>query len=345
MADWWNPVSWDWGGAGHEFNNSMGRAGHTWNKGDYLGGTMEGLGSLFAPANHLIREADRGTGGVLGNALEFVTATSGGVGVNGTFGPGVAPGSSGVTGFSGTSASQSGGRSSSLLPSESGGVNASFGTAPVKASSNFWFNGPAPGGGGTAPQGGSNMEGLEGLLAQIARQQMGYMEADRATRGSLMSGLAGMTNPYSGSALEQALALQSGSIQRGFNTAQDQTMRSLAQRGALGTAQETSARRQIELDRARALSGAEASTRTDYASRAADFGQRQYGLQAGLLGMAGGGNPASIFQGLLGRQDDREARDSHSQSQFWGNIGALVPTAATIGYDVWKNSQKTPGGQ
>lgn len=184
------------------------------------------------------------------------------------------------------------------------------------------------------------MEGLEGLLAQIARQQMGYIEADRATRDNLMAGLAGTTNPYSGSALQQALALQSGSIQRGFNNAADQTRQSLARRGALGTAQETSAMRQIELDRARALSGAEAATRTDYASRAADFGQRQYGLQAGLLGMSGGSNPASIFQSLLGRQDSREYQDSQSQSQFWGNIGALIPTAATIGYDVWKKSQE-----
>lgn len=171
---------------------------------------------------------------------------------------------------------------------------------------------------------------LESLLMEVIRRNQDYLKADRATRDSLIGNLGSMQNPFSGSALQQALALQSGAIQSGFNTARERTMQSLAQRGALGTAQETSALRRLELDRARALSGAEASIRTDYAARSGDFDQRRYGLQGSLLGMMGGGDDSGSLLALLNRQDNKDYRDSQNQATLWNNIGRLAPLLLTL---------------
>jgi hypothetical protein len=131
------------------------------------------------------------------------------------------------------------------------------------------------------------------------------LSAGRSQRDALYSSIAGRANPYGqgNPGLQKLLALQQGSIQRGFADAREQTMRSLAQRGALGTAQETSALRRLAMDQGRATSGAEAQTRADAYGQEQRYETMRDSQLASLLGMLRSGGGASTYASLLTRED------------------------------------------
>ncbi len=77
------------------------------------------------------------------------------------------------------------------------------------------------------------------------------------------------------------LAQTQGGINRNFADAGQAMRRNLAQRGALGTAQEASVLRQLTMDRARALSGAQTAITADNYDRGANYGLQMLAGQAG----------------------------------------------------------------
>lgn len=146
-------------------------------------------------------------------------------------------------------------------------------------------------------------------LLPIAQQQQGWLGEDRARRNTMLDRLSTQANPYSQSSqgMQSLMALQQGSIRRNFAGAADATRRSLAQRGALGSAQETSALRQLALDQARALSGNEAQLRAGAYDQAQGFEAQRNSQLAGLLGMIGGGTGANIYGSLADSYGNRAA--------------------------------------
>ena len=176
-------------------------------------------------------------------------------------------------------------------------------------------------------------DAMSGLLGIVEREQQ-QLSGDRQRRDVLAAQAASIQNPFTGTALSQMLGLQQGSIMRGFADAEDQIRQSLARRGALGTAQETSALRQLALDRARAQSGAEAQTRADFAQRAAGFEQSRIGQQQGILGMMGGDSGLgglSMLSGMYGQQANQAWERSQEPVRSLANlVGSGTMVAAKM---------------
>lgn len=128
------------------------------------------------------------------------------------------------------------------------------------------------------------LTGRDNIAGRIGHEFLGGKERQQAERTqsaleTLMNQpqenpFVGQANPYAPGSpgMLAMLAQTQGGIRRNFADARDQTMRSLAQRGALGSAQETSALRRLALDEARATSGAEAELTARNYDKSANWG-------------------------------------------------------------------------
>lgn len=156
--------------------------------------------------------------------------------------------------------------------------------------------------------------------------------AGRQQRNSLLDFLNRQANPYTqgNAGLMNLLTLQQGAINRSFANAETDARRSLAQRGVLGTAQESSLLRQMALDKARALSAGEAQLRGDFYDKTQGFEQQRLGNQMGLLGALRGDNGANIYTNLSNQQMNQSMynrqlaqQNDQATGQTLGNIGMM----------------------
>lgn len=165
-------------------------------------------------------------------------------------------------------------------------------------------------------------------LSGIAQHQQGWLNEDRTRRNSMLSRLAGQVNPYGqgNAGMQNLMALQQGSIRRNFAEATEDTRRALARRGALGSAQETSALRQLALDGARARSGGEAQLLARNYDLAQGYETQRNNQLAALLGMYGGDTGAGIYQNMahLYQQDAHaaQARGDQADQMLGGIMGS-----------------------
>ena len=175
--------------------------------------------------------------------------------------------------------------------------------------------------GGEISQNSSQASDLQSILRRLADSMEADLSAGRAQRDSLYSTIQGRSNPYGqgNPGLQSLLALQQGATRRGFADARDQTMRSLAQRGALGTAQETSALRRLAMDEARATSGNEARLRSGAYDQEQRFEALRDNQLTDLTGMFRGGGGLSTYASLLAREDGLAnqawSRQAHQDQQ------------------------------
>ena len=166
--------------------------------------------------------------------------------------------------------------------------------------------------------------GQKNILGDIGHNFLGGKEQQRADAtqerlDQLTEQLATQQNPYENqpnpfeqgnAGLMNQLSLQDSAIQRQYADAVDDARRSLAMRGALGSAQETSLLRQIGVDKARARSGAEAQTRANAYDKAANW-------QLGMLGSADNWNRyrSSMLRGDYADQRDRYQQQADAPKQ------------------------------
>ena len=169
-------------------------------------------------------------------------------------------------------------------------------------------------------------------LSGIAQQQQGWLNEDRGRRDSMLSQLASRANPYGhgNAGMQNLMALQQGSIRRNFTEATEDTRRALARRGALGSAQETSALRQLSLDEARARSGGEAQLLARNYDLAQGYETQRNNQLAALLGMYGGDTGAGIYQNMahLYQQDAHAAQARGDQADQM--LGSFMGTGLSM---------------
>lgn len=180
-------------------------------------------------------------------------------------------------------------------------------------------------GGAQQQQADGQQDQIQGLLQQLSQQRNPYQD---------------QANPYDqgNAGLMNLLALQQGGISRQFADTEQDTLRSLAQRGALGTAQETSALRQLSMDRARALSGNEASLRANTYDKGVGFGQESLANQSNW----DTGRRNTMLGGLTGQRDYYQ-QQADAPKQALSSLAGLAAKAGTA-YATGGGSLAVPGG-